>query len=86
LALRNGYKCSVKKDILFEARHTEEKNNIDQFYLNALTDNNAFLRKQTIDRLNLTDNALLNPTKKNLSLRFALCQYFIHKFVNVVSG
>ncbi|MBP6664060.1 MAG: M1 family metallopeptidase [Chitinophagales bacterium] len=46
---------------------TEEKNNINQFYLNALTDNNAFLRKNAIDRLNLTDNALLNQTKQSLA-------------------
>jgi hypothetical protein len=30
LALRNGHKCSVKKDILFEARHTEARNKTDK--------------------------------------------------------
>jgi len=30
LALRNGQKWSVKKDMLFEARHTKPRNKLDK--------------------------------------------------------
>lgn len=45
----------------------EEKNDIDQFYLHVLNDSNAFLRKGALDRLDLTDKALLNQTQKSLA-------------------